>query len=91
VPDQGLRDFGFTEDDLAAPETEVWPCHWKSMLLFRACGRKWIVGMGGPITLDLVQVKIIAKTMRIKWNAKRMEEMDVMEGEALSLMGEKKK
>lgn len=65
------------------PPLEVWKCNWKSVRLFGLASRKWLMGPGGPVSLDLAQARILARAHGIGWHARRLADLDTMEREAV--------
>jgi hypothetical protein len=70
---------------------EIWQSNWKTVQLFIAMGTQWRVGMGGATALDYVAIPVVALAMGIKLTKGRLGGLRVMEGEALSVMGEQRK
>jgi hypothetical protein len=47
-----LAFWGFSAEEVAPPETELWQENWPAIQLFRNNATQWRVGMGGPVGLD---------------------------------------
>lgn len=76
-----------------APLFEVWPEHWKSVMLFglalhRHC---WRFGFAGPVALDFRLVRRVAKRAGIRLSRRREDDLIVMEGAALVQMERRRK
>lgn len=84
-----MRNFGFTDEELAGEDIEVWPCNWKTTLLFDALQTQWRTGMGGATGLDYAAIPSTAKLAGIKLNQERFAGLRVMEQEALRVMVER--
>jgi hypothetical protein len=93
---------GNSQDDLAAfglpasaaksfedDACKVWPCNWKTVMLFVALQTQWRTGMGGATGLDYAAIPPTAKLSGIKLNQERFAGLRVMEQEALKVMGER--
>lgn len=83
----GLLALGFEPEDLEeVPACEVWACNWKSVMLFQRVRRQWRMGFAGPVALDLGPVPAVAAALGIKLTARRLDDLAIMEAEALSIL-----
>lgn len=94
APQQALAELGLPET-LAASFTEaspceIWQCNWKTVQMFNALGTQWRVGMGGAIGLDYNVIAAVARGLRIKLTPERFAGIQIMEAEALRVMGERR-
>ena len=93
---------GPTADELAAiglkPEdvvddsvTEVWEENWISFQIFSRLRTQWRVGMAGPTGMDYTLLPMLFASfgVRQKKRAQILEDLQVMETEALHKMSEK--
>jgi hypothetical protein len=83
-----LAEFGFTEDDLAAGEIEVWACNAETVALFVALGSQWRVGMSGATGLDYCAIRATAGWLGVEMDRERFDDLRTMEAAALSAMAE---
>lgn len=74
-----------TDEDLQV-EIEVWPCHWKTLLLFNAMSTQWRDG-----GMDYAVLPFVARRLDIRLSRKRFATLQLMEGEALRVQAERRK
>lgn len=74
-----------TDEDLQVA-IDVWPCHWKSFLIFDAMGTQWREG-----GMDYAALPVTAGLLGIRLRRWRFAELRLMEREALRVLGERRK
>lgn len=69
----------------------MWPDNWLPLMMFRALGTQWRMGMGGPVGLDYGVFPLIYRMHGVsrKDQPEMFECLRVMESEALSIMHRK--
>jgi hypothetical protein len=86
-----LEGTGYTPEDYETDPVEVWPEHAEAIELFQRMGRRWVVGMSGPVALDF---NVLFRMMdRMNLSPKRYDELEteitILEGAALEEMHKK--
>jgi len=71
-------------------ETLVYPCNIKTVLIFVGLSTQWRVGMNGATGLDYPAIPMVAKTLGIKLNPKRIRDLQTMERAALNYWSEQR-
>lgn len=97
MPDAGLQMANLLgvpaahRKSFAAPPTEVWACHWKTVRLFVALGTQWRTGMAGPTGLDYAALPVVAQAQGVRLSRQRFEDLRTLESEVLKIVGERAK
>jgi opacity protein-like surface antigen len=67
-------------------ECEVWAENWTSFKVFRRLQTQWRVGFAGATGLDYEAAESVARGIGVRWSARRIDELRVMERAALTLL-----
>lgn len=88
-----MEAFGFSEADYAESEVDVWPDCWLSVQLFGLLGTQWRVGFSGAYGLDYAAVAAVMDMQGVEEKARPalLDDIRIMEAEALAMMREKAK
>lgn len=73
-----------------APPFEVWRTNWKSFQLFVAMSSQWRMGPTRPIGLDYAVLPLVAEQTGIRLTRRRFRDLQIMEGETLRTLAERK-
>lgn len=76
--------------DNPPPPTEVWACNWTAFQVFKAVMTQWRSGFSGFIGLDYTALKTIMDIHGIEDQMQMLDDIAVMEIEALKIMRAKK-
>ena len=81
--------FGLSPEDLNG-DVEVWPENWPAFRLFNAMSTQWRTGACGATGLDYTSIRDVAGYLGIKKKTipEIFPDLQVMEAEALAVMGE---
>lgn len=74
-----------TDEDLQVA-IDVWPCHWKTFLIFDAMSTQWREG-----GMDYAALPVTAGLLGIRLRPRRFAELRFMEREALRVLGERRR
>jgi hypothetical protein len=86
-----MKEFGFTPEDYAGEDVEVWPENQRAYFLFADIRTQWRVGAMGPTGLDYSV--LFQKMDRMKLDPEEYDELEsdirAMEYAALEAMAER--
>jgi hypothetical protein len=86
-----MKELGFSPEDFAGADVEVWPENERAYFLFSDLRTQWRMGMGGPYGLDYTVLYAKLDRMRLEPDDRDQLEDDIrtMEFAALGAMAEK--
>ncbi len=73
-----------TDEDLRV-EIDVWPCHWKTLLIFDAMGTQWREG-----GMDYAALPVAAGLLGLRLRPRRFAALRRMEAAALGVLAERR-
>ena len=73
---------------LETPDFEVMQCNWQAVSIFLRCSTQWRLGLSGVCGLDYVALQWLFKLYAVDDSAALLEEIQVMEAEAVKILNE---
>ena len=89
APAEQMAMFGLSSGDFD-DDMEIWPDNWPAFRLFNAMSTQWRTGACGATGLDYTSIRDVAEYLGIKKKTipDIFPDLQVMEAEALAVMGE---